>query len=258
LQVFRSILEISLNLIFQFKLFICSLLAVCIEWRQEVMIMFTMYEKTQFVSKSIDSLTEHIFQDKNDGMLLFKVLVNYLDKTNENNLKYSRLNEQILTDNQLLKVYYRDILAYMADVASGEEVASEEFSTGQLATYFGVSITTINNWIKEGRFIGFKREEENKQAKIKGTTLWKARTGKAYPVQEIVDEWRKENNETEQLEPEEKVFLINQVAAFEIKYKGSFDQTLGRKTLSEMSAQEESDSSVWRYFQKRLRDDYGL
>jgi CRISPR/Cas system CMR-associated protein Cmr5 small subunit len=220
--------------------------------------MFTLYEKKEFVGKSIDNLTDQIFQNTGDGMLLFKMLVNYLDKTNDNKLQYSKLNEQVLMDSELLKTYYRDILSYMADVASQQQVDVEEFSTGELAKYFGVSITTINNWIKEGRFLGYKRKETNEQARIKGNTLWKSRTGKAYPIQEIVEEWRKENEELGQNDIDEKVFLISQIAAFDIKYKGSYNDTLGKKPLSEMTAQEESDASVWRYFIKRLKDEYGL
>jgi CRISPR/Cas system CMR-associated protein Cmr5 small subunit len=220
--------------------------------------MFTLYEKKEFVGKSIDNLTNQIFQNTGDGMLLFKMLVNYLDKTNDNKLQYSKLNEQVLMDNELLKTYYRDILSYMADVASQQQVDVEEFSTGELAKYFGVSVTTINNWIKEGRFLGYKRKETNEQARIKGNTLWKSRTGKAYPIQEIVEEWRKENEEIGQNDIDEKVFLISQIAAFDIKYKGSYNDTLGKKPLSEMTAQEESDASVWRYFIKRLKDEYGL
>lgn len=221
------------------------------------MIVFTTYEKNEFIDKSIDSLTEHIFQNTNDRMLFFKVLVNFIEKTN-NQFSYSSLSEQVLDDGELLKVYYQEILKYMADIAAAQQVEVIEYSTGDLAKYFGVSITTINNWIKDGRFLGYKRNEINEHARIKGNTLWKAKTGKAYPVQEIVDEWVKDNLEANQNDENEKVFLINQVAAFDIKYKGSFEQTLGKKHLREMTAQEESDASVWKYLLKRLNDEYGL
>ncbi|MFD4705967.1 hypothetical protein ACFWM3_14015 [Gottfriedia sp. NPDC058432] len=52
--------------------------------------------------------------------------------------------------------------------------------------------------------------------------------------------------------------MINQNAAFEIKYKGPYEDTLGSKPLSDMTSMEESDASVWRYFRKRLHDEYGL
>ncbi|WP_129688198.1 packaged DNA stabilization protein [Gottfriedia acidiceleris] len=222
------------------------------------MILFTTYEKNKFVGKSIESLTNHIFLDDEDKILFFKVLVNYLDKREGNKLQYSKLSEQILSDSELLKTYYREILNLLADVASNQDESVSEYTTGQLSTYFGVSITTINNWINDGRFIGYKRKETNEQARIKGNTLWKSRTGKVYPVQEIVDEWVKDNPESNNMANDEKVFLINQNAAFEIKYKGPYRETLGSKPLSEMTSMEESDASVWRYFIKRLQDEYGL
>lgn len=221
------------------------------------MIMISVYERNQFVASSIDSITRNIFQNANDSMLLFKVLAIFLDKTNNNELQLSKLNEKALLNEELLKAYYQELLTYMVNVATEEDQEVKEYSTGQLAKYFGVSITTINNWINEGKFVGFKRKESNEQARIKGNVLWKSRTGKVYPVQEIVDEWEKENQELES-PIDEKVFLINQNAAYEIKYNGTYENTLGKKSLTEMSAQEESDVSVWRYFRKRLKDEYGL
>jgi len=221
------------------------------------MILFTTYEKNKFVGKSIESLTNHIFLDEEDKILFFKVLCNYLDKREGNKLQYSKLSEQILADSELLKAYYREIL-FIADVASDQDESVSEYTTGQLSSYFGVSITTINNWINDGRFIGYKRKETNEQARIKGNTLWKSRTGKVYQVKEIVDEWEKDNPESSDMDQNEKVFLINQNAAFEIKYKGLYEETLGLKPLAKMTPMEESDASVWRYFRKRLHDEYGL
>ncbi|MGG0176539.1 hypothetical protein [Gottfriedia acidiceleris] len=83
-------------------------------------------------------------------------------------------------------------------------------------------------------------------------------TGKVYQIQEIVDEWEKDNPESSDMDQNEKVFLINQNAAFEIKYKGLYEETLGLKPIAEMTPMEESDASVWRYFRKRLHDEYGL
>ncbi|PET71785.1 hypothetical protein CN514_05900 [Bacillus sp. AFS001701] len=60
------------------------------------------------------------------------------------------------------------------------------------------------------------------------------------------------------MDQDENVFSINQNAAFEIKYKGPFEETLGSKPLLEMTSMEESDASVWRYFRKRLCDENGL
>ncbi|KQL38211.1 hypothetical protein AN960_14780 [Bacillus sp. FJAT-25509] len=184
--------------------------------------------------------------------------MNYVDKREGNKLQYSKLSEQILSDSELLKTYYREILILLADVASNQDESVSEYTTGQLSIYFGVSITTINNWINDGRFIGYQRKETNEQARIKSNTLWKSRTGKVYPVQEIVNEWENSNPESNGTDQDEKVFLINQNAAFEIKYKGPYEDTLGSKPLSDMTSMEESDASVWRYFRKRLHDEYGL
>lgn len=62
----------------------------------------------------------------------------------------------------------------------------------------------------------------------------------------------KDNRKSSNMDTDEKVFLINQNAAFEIKYKGPYGEKLGSKPLSEMTSKEESDASVWEVFYKEV------
>ncbi|MFD4705966.1 hypothetical protein ACFWM3_14010 [Gottfriedia sp. NPDC058432] len=91
--------------------------------------------------------------------MFFKVLVNYVDKREGNKLQYSKLSEQILSDSELLKTYYREILNLLADVASNQDESVSEYTTGQLSIYFGVSITTINNWIMTDDLLAIKEKK---------------------------------------------------------------------------------------------------
>nr|WP_226036893.1 helix-turn-helix domain-containing protein [Aquibacillus saliphilus] len=216
------------------------------------MIMLTTFEKREFVRRRGD-LTQRIFQDESESLLLFKVLVNFLDKTNVNKLNFSELQESILENNEQVQSYLNDILEYMANIASEESDFAPTYTTGQLAKYFGVSITTINNWINEGRFIGVNRDETNKQVRISANTLYKSRNGKQYPVSRYVQTY-----ENEQAEPEgnlydtnESLFIINQLALYEEKYHGEFTKTLGEKSLDEMTPEERTDMSTWKYFLRR-------
>ncbi|WP_139840744.1 helix-turn-helix domain-containing protein [Gottfriedia acidiceleris] len=60
----------------------------------------------------------------------------------------------------MLKTYYQEILNLLANVASNQDESVSEYTTGQLSTYFGVSVTTINNWFNDGRFISYKRKKQ--------------------------------------------------------------------------------------------------
>lgn len=213
------------------------------------MLVFTVYEQKEFQRKAT-SFTQQLVKDEDFSLLFFKVLANYVDKTNPNDLQYSQLNESNLKDKGQLVNYVESVLRHMSDVAVEESVYSPTYTTGQLAKYFGVSITTINNWIKEGRFIGVERPETNKQVRISANTMWKSRMGKFFPVSQIIEDYEEENADLPE-EEDEMVFLINQLAAFETKYNGSFQQTLGKKSRDELSSEEQTDVETWKYFMKR-------
>lgn len=221
-----------------------------------LMLMLTTYEKEQFISNS-DDFASFITKNKQLGSLFFKVMAIYLDKTvRDNKLQYSRLTEQVVNDEAMVKDYLASIMKQMANIAADENQFEERvYTTGQLAKYFGVSVTTVNNWIENGRFINYKREGENKQARISGDIFWRARTGKIYSVQEIVDEYELENKEMpNQYDTDESAFLIHRVAELKQKYGGTLEETLKNKSLTQMTTSEESDLSMWNYLLKRLQD----
>lgn len=127
---------------------------------------------------------------------------------------------------------------------------------GQLAKYFGVSITTINNWISDGRFLGVERTKTNKQARISANTIWISRTGKQYPVSQIIKDWEEEQEElgTNNLKDNnEALFLINQLSLYETKYGGEFEKTLRLKKEDELTSEESTDASAWKCFIERQK-----
>lgn len=171
----------------------------------EVKIMLTIFEEREFKKRIKPFIEHYLSQDENFSLLLFKVLANYMDKTTNNNLQYSQLDENSLKDPAKVADYIEDMLKYMASISAEENIINPTYTTGQLATYFGVTITTINNWIKEGRFIGVQRPEMNKRAQISANTLFVSRSGKLYPVSKVVNDYEVENAEMSK-EEEEPVF----------------------------------------------------
>ncbi len=65
-----------------------------------------------------------------------------------------------------------------------------QYSTRKMARYFGVSITTINNWITAGRCVGIQKAGPGKNVRISDTAAWLTSTGKAVPVTEIIDAYQ--------------------------------------------------------------------
>lgn len=212
------------------------------------MILLTTFEKREFVRRTPE-LTNRIFENEDDSLLFFKVLVNFFDKTNVNNLQLSKLNESVLGNPEKMKKYLSQTLELMADIASEDTEFSPTYTTGQLAKYFGVSITTINNWINEGRFKGVERTEKNAQARISANTSWRSRTGKLYRIADIVKEWEDEQEEN-LYDTDEILFLTEQITLYEVKYGGDFESTLGSK--ENFTSEEQTDADTWSYFKRKF------
>jgi hypothetical protein len=141
-------------------------------------------------------------------------------------------------------------------VQTGAE-ESRMYTTGQLAKFFGVSVQTINQWIAQGRIQPVIKEGPFKHARIPETATYTTSLGEVLTIADIVDMYEEEIK-TKQLNPdatEEDVLedLRQTNAFFEQKYNGSFEETLGRKLVSEMTDQEQRDHDEWEYVVTRLR-----
>lgn len=130
-----------------------------------------------------------------------------------------------------------------------------KYTVTEIAAIFGVSVQTIYDWVKAGRFVGLEKSGSNQHLEIAANTPWKARNGRVYLVSEFVKEWEEEKAKKRGVPvtaENEHEFLAERVSNFENRYGGHFDVTLGRKDLEDMTAQEESDASMWKYFLARL------
>ncbi|MGY0692012.1 hypothetical protein ACW2QC_04365 [Virgibacillus sp. FSP13] len=217
--------------------------------------MLTAYELNEF-KKRKDSIADLFLEQDKGNMLFFKVLVNFLEKTNGNELHLEKLDERIFTNSDELKACFSQILEHMATIAAEETEHVPIYTTGQLAKFFGVSTTTINNWIKEGRFIGVERKERNKQARISANTRYMAQSGEVLYVKEVVEMYNEESVENDEniKDNDEYAFLVGQLAMYENKYGGEYNKTLAKKSFNEMTPEEQTDLTAWKFFLERMKD----
>lgn len=203
-----------------------------------------------FIEKEIAIETSQNYFAGTAGKLLFKILSNYLANTSELNSELKDLDDAIFSDEAKLKEYSKTIISYMVDVE--HEVASTRtYTTGELSKFFGVSITSINNWIKEKRLIGLKEKEKNKQSRISENTLWKSPNGELIPIKEIVEMYNKQNVRTVSKQ-EEIDILMAEIKFFEDKYDGNYKETLGIK--KDRNNEEEIDRVEWSYLLRRIKE----
>lgn len=206
--------------------------------------MLTIVEKVKLLNSAprlSKKLTGHEEAD-----LLIQLLSMYIKKTNAS--EYVPFHGSNEDQEKCLE----EILSYMAEVAAVDEESYKYYTTGELSTYFGVSITTINNWVNEGRFVGVGRRKPHEQLKVSGDVKWKSRSGEVFNVSEIVKGWEDDQKSmgTNLYDFDEKAFLEKRISLYEQKYDGTYELTLGSK--EKLLAEEHTDAEAWNYYRRKL------
>lgn len=205
--------------------------------------MITELEKTQSLAKS-EALANLII-NSTDRDYYYQMFADYIKKIAP--MKTNNFLEPNSLEN--IKHNLIDVLQYISEVSEADTKIT--YSTGDLSKYFGVSITSINNWIKEGRFIGVTRSNPGKQARISEDTLWRSSNGDAIPVKDIVEQWNHEySHYINDNKRDEKSAIINEIEFFETKY-GSYVEFLKRNQYSDIELR---DKTEWEYWVKRATE----
>lgn len=212
------------------------------EVKWEVVLMLSVIERELAVTHSMEYFSNP------PGMALFKILASFLSNTTELNKELSGLTEDIFKDKERMQICAKRMIEYMANVAN-QSAPCTVYTTGQLARFFGVSITTINNWITEGRFIGMPQRDKNKQARIPEYAMWKSSNGDLISIREVIGMYNMQNAELASKEEEIKDIKAS-IQFFEKKYNGPYEKVLLRK--ENKTEEELRDESEWKYLLRRL------
>lgn len=207
--------------------------------------MLTTIEKEMAISNSVEYFTD------TKGRLLFKLMSEYLSNNTELRKIFKSIDDDIFKDYNRFKESAETMIKFLTENADKE--AGRKYTSGQLSNYFGVSITTIHNWIKEGRFKGINKGEANKQIRIFDSTYWESSNGDLLKVKDIVDAWEKSKEESRVSDEEEIKILKAEINAFEKKYGGRYEDTL--KLKKNKTYDESKDEDEWVYYLRRLIND---
>jgi hypothetical protein len=210
--------------------------------------MITEYEKAKAIQHAEDLAS--ILVNNNEGTLYYKIFANFFTKYYPMNKL--RFDESVLRNSNAMITSLSEILKYIVMVAA-EGTSQKLYTTGQLSKYFGVSITSINNWINENRFIGIQRSGQNKQIRISENTMWRASNGELIPVKEIVEMWNSEHENRHNLNKDQALAALkNEINFFEKKYGGPYEKTL--KLKEQITEPELQDKEEWEYLLQRFRE----
>lgn len=172
-----------------------------------------------------------------EGSGLIKVILEYVGITSPSHSDLKNIDEETFKNDKAIKKYLNEAFASMVEVTKQNE---KLYTTGDLAKYFGVSITSINKWIDSGRFEGVERTEKNKQARISENTLYKSRNGELVTVKSVVDQYKEETF----TEEEELNAVLDSIKFYENKYGGSFEEV--SKRLQESNNISNKDAAALR------------
>ncbi|RLQ92283.1 MerR family transcriptional regulator [Falsibacillus albus] len=220
------------------------------------------------------------FNDNHFRLIFIKAMTNLIKDTTL--ASTSNWSETLLLDDyDAAKEALEKILLEMVKVASGtRKVRSlkmktpnptniKGYTTGQLATYFGVSTTTINNWINEGRFLKksedgnldqVKRKTTNEKIRIHPDFWYDAPSGVRYQVKEAVESYHDDIREWQESKQSntvnEKEQILSYLDHFKKKYEGEdFNAVFGNKDWNHLTTEEETDAAMWSFFLQRIADE---
>ena len=210
--------------------------------------MITEYEKVKAIQHTDDLAS--LLINNGEGALYYKIFANFITKSYPT--KKLLFEDAALPNSDVMIGNLSEMLKYMVMVAT-EGTSQKNYTTGQLSKFFGVSITSINNWINEDRFIGIQRSARNKQVRIPENAMWRSPNGELIPVKEIVEMWNKENLKQLNLSKDEEIIALqNEIKFFENKYGGSYEKTL--KLKEQITESELQDKQEWEYLLKRIAE----
>ncbi|WP_404469352.1 hypothetical protein [Sutcliffiella horikoshii] len=207
--------------------------------------MITHFEKEAVLSHADEVAEKMISVNENLSPVLLKMLINSLEKTIQSKMNFYLYTESQLADKEIVKMLYSDLLKSIAIASVEERNTVIKYKTGELSKYFGVSQTTINNWIKEGRFSDVERTGENKHAKIPEHSIWTAGNGEQKTIKEVVEQYQTEHFQLTDIK--EKEIILQEIRYFQDKYH-SFDELV---TQENKTIEEEEDAKEWGYLLSR-------
>ncbi|KZL88394.1 helix-turn-helix domain protein [Clostridium magnum DSM 2767] len=140
----------------------------------------------------------------------------------------------------------------MKNIRYIDKYKRESYSIGEIAKYFGVSITTINNWLKEGRFLGVPGRAKNK-TRISENAVWISSTGERFCIKDLIAEAvENEKKRAASSKNEEKNALMEVLSYYEEKYGDTYEKI---KNKVSKTSEELRDLSEWRYILERVKSE---
>lgn len=139
----------------------------------------------------------------------------------------------------------RELICLMAETVNRAQPV-RAYTTGELARIFGISVQAVNKWIDEGKFLGYKREGNNRHNRIPETFSIVMRTGETLTLREAVASYELQSQEQGAMNltaDQQRDGVLDEISRLMKKYGGTYEMTIRGKTGR--TIEEERDASIW-------------
>lgn len=217
------------------------------------------YEDRKMVE---DAFSRDIRLNPQYGLAAFKLIFNLINRINRSERLEQHVGSYLhsnhldnLTQEELSDVF-RELLRVAFEYAT-EADKPLLYTTGQIAAYFGVSTTTVNNWLRDKRILypGMDDKPTFKQARIPDNAIYRSANGKEAVLREVIQEYELQKRQEPAYEEVERIKnLVQLLLAFESKYGGKYEEVAARlgDPQSSIDWKWTRDADEWRYVMKEI------
>lgn len=202
-----------------------------------------------WVRNQVQQIKAHPNHQRADELASFlKYLTNLVERVEPQ--KTGKLSSSLKESQSLeeLTSWFEQLCELVLE-AGESHALTKIYKTSEVAKFMGVTVATVNNWIKEGRIKGAIKEGKNAHAKIPETAIYITSSNEVMTIKEIVNLYQKEQ-ERRLAQTVEQDELLETIKFFNQKYGGTYFETLAKKDV--LTPQEQRDASEWKYALKKV------
>ncbi|MED4972120.1 MULTISPECIES: helix-turn-helix domain-containing protein [Geobacillus thermoleovorans group] len=203
----------------------------------------------RWVRHQVQQIKNTPHQHKADELASFlKYLTNLIERVEPQ--KTAKLSPALQQSQSLeeLTSWFEQLCEFVLE-AGESHTLPKMYKTSEVAKFMGVTVVTVNNWIKEGRIKGVIKEGKHAHAKIPETAIYITSSNEAITIKEIANLYQQEQKQR-LMQTAEHDELLETIQFFSQKYGGTYTETLAKKDV--LTPQEERDASEWKYALKKV------
>lgn len=202
-----------------------------------------------WIKKQSQYVKMHTDENQKEELIAFlKHLSNVVERLQPQNKLTSSMKQEDQLSKKDLSFWFEELCERVL-MAGEANTFTKEYKTSDIAKFMGVTVATVNNWIKENRIRGFIKENKYAHARIPETAIYLTQSNETMTIKEIAELYQTEKEKHAIQTPKEDE-MLESIKYFNQKYCGTYFETLAKK--ASLTSEEQRDVVEWKYVLKRL------